>query len=246
MAYIFEGADKLRNQGQSLEAAEKYQEIARSSEDQQIIGAALHMTAVCFNQAGEHAQAEEFFAQAIKHYQDLVDTFNLARVKRDFGNCQMAQGKLAEAREALSDSIQGFKQNKDAGELAMTQSKLAALMAKQEEHADAQSMAYEAIQFANKSNNKFYVATAYKEAGRVYFLGKKYEAMIDCLYAALGALELEEDSHAKQHAELYLSLSFAYRQLENTELSEATNNKAEEYLKQLDEQSANRIRGYFK
>lgn len=246
MTYIFEEADKLRNQGQSLEGAKKYQQIAGSSNDPQVVGAALHMTAVCFNQAGEHAQAEDFFTKSTGHYQSLSDSFNLARVQRDYGNCLIAQGKLTEAREALSGSIQGFKQNEDAGELAMTQSKLAALMAKQDDHANAQAMAYEAIQNVNKSYNKFYVATAYKEAGRVYFLGEKYEAMIDCLYAAIGALELEEDTYARHRAELYMSLSFAYEKLENAKLSEATNLKAEEYLKQLDEQSAERIRGYFK
>jgi len=246
MTYIFAEADKLRNQGQSLEAAKKYQAIAESSDDPQTIGAALHMSAVCLNQAGDHTSAEECFSKAEQHYNNLDDRFNLARVHRDHGNCLMAQSKLPEAREALTDSIQGFKHSKDDGELAMTQAKLAALLAKQNEQADAQAMAYEAIQNANKSTNKFYVATAYKEASRVYFLNKKYESMLDCLYAALGALELEEDPHARIHAELYLSLSFAYQQLENTDLSEATNVKAEEYLKQLDEESANRIRGYFK
>lgn len=246
MTYVFAEADQLRNQGQSLEAAKKYQEIAESSSDEQTVGAALHMSAVSLNQAGEHTQAEEFFNKASEHYKSISDSFNLARVKRDHGNCLTAQNKLNEAREKLNESIQGFKQNEDAGELAMTLSKLSALLAKMEAGADAEAMAYEAIQNANKSNNKFYVATAYKEAGRVYFINKKYEAMPDCLYAALGALQLEEDSHARIHAEIYLSLGFAYKQLCNMDLCEATSSKAEEYLSQLDEQSAERIRGFFK
>lgn len=245
MTYILEEADKLRNQGQSLEAAKKYQDIAESSDDSQIIGAALHMTAVCFNQAGEHTSAEKYFVKAVDHYKDLSDKFNLARVQRDYGNCQMAQDKLDSAKELFNKSIEGFQSEKDLGELAMTQAKLAALLAKQEDFDGAQSLVCDALQNANKSKNKFYISTAYKEAGRIYYLNKKYQAMIDCLYAALGSLQLEEDSHAKQHAEIYLSLSYAYRQLENTQLAEDTNTKAEEYLNQLDEQSAERVRNYF-
>ncbi|USN97371.1 MAG: tetratricopeptide repeat protein [Candidatus Nomurabacteria bacterium] len=168
------------------------------------------MTAVCFNQAGEHTKAEEYFTQAAKHYEKQSDKFNLARVQRDYGNCQMAQSKLDKAEELFSESIKNFEDTNDLGELAMTQVKLAALHAKQEKFDEASSQVYEGIQNANKSNNKFYISTAYKEAGRVYFLAKKYQAMIDCLYAALGALQLEVDSHAKQHAELYLSLAHAY------------------------------------
>ena len=231
MTYILEEADKLRNQGQSLQAAQKYQEITDQTDDEQVKGAALHMAAVCYSQAGQHSDAEEYFVKAVKHYEDLSDTFNLARVNRDFGNCQMAQ--------------EGFQDNDDLGELAMTQAKLAALLAKQEDFDRAQSLVYEAIQNANRSKNKFYVSTAYKEAGRIYYLNKKYQAMIDCIYASLGVLQLEEDSHAKQHAEIYLSLSYAYKQLENIQLAEDTNTKAEEYLKQLDDESAERIRNYF-
>ncbi len=249
MTYIFAEADKLRNQGQSIEAAKKYQEIAESSDDAQIVGAALHMSAVCLNQAGDHLSAEEYFLKAEEHYKDLDDKFNLARVLRDHGNCLLAQDKIDEAKEALDRSIVGFKESEDPkgfGELAMSQSKLAAVLAKEEQRSEAESLSYEAIQNANKSENTFYIATAYKEAGRVYFLNKKYEAMLDCLYAALGALELEEDTHARQHSELYLSLSCAYAQLGNNKLSDMTKDRAEEYLKELDEESADRIRGYFK
>ena len=245
MTYILEEADKLRNQGQSLQAAQKYQEITDQTDDEQVKGAALHMAAVCYSQAGQHSDAEEYFVKAVKHYEDLSDTFNLARVNRDFGNCQMAQDKLDEAKEFFNKSIEGFQDNDDLGELAMTQAKLAALLAKQEDFDRAQSLVYEAIQNANRSKNKFYVSTAYKEAGRIYYLNKKYQAMIDCIYASLGVLQLEEDSHAKQHAEIYLSLSYAYKQLENIQLAEDTNTKAEEYLKQLDDESAERIRNYF-
>lgn len=246
MTYIFAEADKLRNQGQSLEAAKKYQEIAESYDDPKYVGAALHMSAVCLNQAGDHLAAEEHFLKAEEHYGDLKDSFNLARVHRDHGNCLLAQNKIEDAKDALNMSIDGFKDSKDFGELAMSQSKLAAVLAKSGEGSEAESLAYQAIQNANKSQNTFYVATAYKEAGRVYFLNKKYDAMLDCLYAALGALELEEDTHARQHSELYLSLSHAYKQLGNAKLSGITGEKAEEYLKQLDGDSANRIRGFFK
>lgn len=246
MTYIFAEADKLRNRGQSLEAAKKYQEISLGSDDQQIVGAALHMSAVCLNQAGDHLSAEEYFLKAEEHYKDLKDTFNLARVQRDHGNCLMAQNKIEDAKDALTSSINGFKDTEDFGELAMSQSKLAAVLAKSGQGSEAESLAYQAIQNSNKSSNKFYIATAYKEAGRVYFLNKKYEAMLDCLYASLGALELEEDTHARIHAELYLSLSYAYKQLNNLELSDITSAKAEEYLKQLDRESTERIRGYFK
>lgn len=245
MTYILAEADELRNQGQSLAAAKKYQEIAMSSDDPKIVGACLHMSAVCVNQAGDHAAAEDYFSKAEKHYHDIQDGFNLARVQRDHGNCLLAQGKKEEARSSLEASIKGFEGTEDFGELAMSQSKLAAVLAKEGEASEAESLAYKGIQNANKSNNTFYIATAYKEAGRVYFLNKKYEAMLDCLFSALGALELEKDTHARQHAELYLSLSFAYKELNNTELSESSNKKAEEYLEQLDTESANRIRGYF-
>jgi tetratricopeptide (TPR) repeat protein len=246
MAHILEEADRLRNQGQSLEAAKKYQEIAESSDESQIVGAALHMSAVCFNQAKEHTKAEEYFTKAVEHYKKQSDKFNLARVQRDYGNCQMAQSKLDKAEELFNQSIKNFDNTSDLGELAMTQVKLAALHAKQEKFDEASSQVYEGIQNANKSNNRFYIATAYKEAGRVYFLAKKYQAMIDCLYAALGALQLDEDPHAKQHAELYLSLAHAYERLNNSDLFKSTQAKAEEYLKELDDESAVRIRSYFK
>lgn len=249
MTYIFAEADKLRNQGQSIEAAKKYQEIANSSGEAQTVGAALHMSAVCLNQAGDHLSAEEYFLKAEEHYKDIEDNYNLARVLRDHGNCLLAQGKNEDAKEALESSIESFKDIESPqsfGELAMSQAKLAAVLARAEQGSEAENLAYQAIQDANKSENTFYIATAYKEAGRVYFLNKKYEAMLDCLYAALGALELEEDTHARIKSEAYLSLAFAYSRLENTKLSDINNKKAEGYLKHLDEESANRIRGYFK
>lgn len=58
MTYIFAEADKLRNQGQSLEAAKKYQEIAESSTDQNEIAKALHMAGVSYSQCAKPEEAK--------------------------------------------------------------------------------------------------------------------------------------------------------------------------------------------
>jgi hypothetical protein len=110
---------------------------------------------------------------------------------------------------------------------------------------DARSGYEQAIENANKSQNNFYIATAYQEAARVEFLAENLEVMINMVYAGLGALKLESDPHAKRHAELYLALSWAYNKLGNKDLTTKAKLHAEESLKYLDKETVQRIQNYF-
>lgn len=164
---------------------------------------------------------------------------------RDEGICKLNQQDYRGAEVLLEESVKGFESLEDYGELAMSQSKLAAVLAKAGKASEAEELAYQGVLNANKSSNIFYIATAYQEAGRVHFISNKPELIPECLYAALGALKLEDDAHAKRHAELFLGLSWAYSKLGNKELSSQTKERGEECLKELDEATANRIRGFF-
>lgn len=246
MAYIYSQADKLRNQGKSLEAAKSYQDIASSSEDPRIVGAALHMAAACLNQAGEHQEAQPLFDKARKIYESLGDSINLARVARDWGVCILNQKDYKGAKELLQESITLLANTEHFGELSMSQAKLAVVLAKLKEVEESEALIMQTIENVKKSNNSFYVATAYGEAGRVYFLNNKPSYMIDCLNGALGALDLEDDTHAKRRAELYQGLAYAYEKTGNLALAKRAGELAEKYLTELDEQTALRIRSYFK
>lgn len=245
MTYILKEADRLRNQGKSLEAANKYLEVANDTDDDNLKCAAIHMAAVSLNQAGQHQESEKYFKRAVELYESLQDEYNFARVLRDFGTSKLNQQDYKTAQDLLNQSITILKNTKDWGELAMTQSKFAVTLARLDKTSDSENLAYEAITNANKSKNSFYVATAYGEAGRVYFINNKPEFMLDCLYSAIGALQLENDPHTKRHAELYLGLVWAYNKLNNKELAQTAQLKGEENLKQLDKETADRIKSYF-
>lgn len=243
MQDIFQKATELRNQGQSLKAAEEYLRISQLPEVGARKGEALHMAAVSKSQSGQHEGLDQLFKQAKEFYKN--DKPNLARVLRDEGIFKLNKQEFESAKKLLQESSE-FLQNSDVGELAMSQSKLAVVLAKLKQESEAQELCYQAIQSANKSSNSFYVATAYADAGRVFFILQKPEFMPDCLLAALGALSLESDPHTKRKAELYLGLNWAYKRINNLDLARKAESLANQNLQQLDEPTAERIRGFFK
>lgn len=206
-------------------------------------GEALHMAAVSKSQSGQKGGVDEIFSQTKQFYKN--DRFNLARVLRDEGTFKLNQQEFNLAKDLLQESAD-LLADQDSGELAMSQSKLSVVLAKLKDSDPAQKLCYQAIQNANKSGNSFYVATAYADAGRVFFILQKPEFMPDCLLAALGALSLESDPHAKRKAELYLGLNWAYTKLNNSQLAKKSKTLGEQNLQELDEQTAERIRGFFK
>lgn len=246
MTYIFEEPDHLRTQGKSLEAAEAYQEVAQTSDDQSIVAAAWHMSAVCLNQAGQHQESQPLFDRASEIYHSLGDDINLARVTRDQGTCLLNQKDYQGAKVLLQKSVTSLEDTNKFGELSMSQAKLAVVLARLEEVGNSETLIIQAIENVKKSDNSFYVATAYGEAGRVYFLNGKPRDMIDCLNGALGALDLEDEPHAKRRAELFQGLSYAYDKTGNQALSKRAGELAEKYLAELDDETATRIRNYLK
>jgi tetratricopeptide (TPR) repeat protein len=247
MTDIFKEADKLRNQGKSLEAAKKYLELTKITLSDYQKAAAYHMAGVSFSQSGsEINKAESCFENATKYYKSFKDSLNLARVIRDRGILKLNTSDFKSAKDLLEESVKLLESLNTPEELAMSQAKLAVVFAKLKKSEEASRLAVGAVLNANKSDNTFYIATAYQEFARVEFLNQKFEAMLAPLYSALGALMLESDPHAKRHAELYLSLNLAYSKLDNQSLAEKTLHLAETYLKELDKQTAERIRGYFK
>jgi tetratricopeptide (TPR) repeat protein len=246
MTYIFEEADRLRNQGKSLEAAKKYLELTQKALSDYEKASAYHMAGVSFSQSGsEINEAESCFESAAKYYKSLKDSLNLARVIRDKGILKINTNDFKSAKDYLKESIKLLGNLDKPEELAMSQAKLAVVLANLNESKEAIKEATEAVLNANKSENTFYIATAYQEAARVEFLNNNFEAMLAPLYSALGALKLGEDPHAKRHAELYLGLSLAYGELGNHDLAKKTLQLGENYLKELDEETSERIRSYF-
>lgn len=246
MTYIFEKPDHLRNQGKSFEAAEAYKQVANTSENKNEVAAALHMAAVCLNQAGQHQEAQPFFDKAREIYQSLNDSVNLARVVRDQGTCLLNQKDYHGAKKLLQESISALEETNQLGELSMSQAKLAVVLAKLKDVNKSEALLMKMLENVKKSDNSFYVATAYGEAGRVYFLNNKPSYMIDCLNGALGALDFEEEQHAKRRAELFQGLAYAYDKTGNKELAKRAGEHAEKFLAELDAQTADRIRNYLK
>lgn len=247
MKNIFEEADKLRNQGKSLEAAKQYLEVANTSQSDYEKAAAFHMAGVSFSQSGtESTNAESCFNNAVKYYEGFKDPLNLARVFRDQGILKLNTDELASARDFLEKSIDALKALESLGELAMSQAKLAVVFARLRMPEEATSQSVEAVYNANKSENVFYIATAYQEAARVEYLNHNFVTMLAPLYSALGALKLESDPHAKRHAELFQGLAYAYDKTGNQALSKRAGELSEKYLAELDDETAARIHNYFK
>lgn len=247
MTYIFEEADKLRNQGKSLQAAKEYLKISSDpAQSEEVKLSALHMAAVSYSQAGEIASAEKIFEELNVKLKSSKDEILAGRILRDIGIAKLNSQDFEDSKKYLELSLEKLQSSSEIGELAMTQSKLAVVFTKLNNSKESKSLAKEATKNANKSENTFYIATAYQELARVHFLNQNFEEMLDPLYAALGALKLESDPHAKRHAELFLSLNFAYEKLSNNSLAEKSLSLAEYFLNQLDEPTAERIRGFFK
>ncbi len=228
-------ADQLRNQGQSLKAAESYLQIAESSKlgDLNLSAAAFHMAAVSLKEAQDYARSTKYFEQAAEIYQALSNKADLARVYRDFADLfhdqkdfEAARLRFEQSEELLSDG--------DPGELAMTQIKLAMTLSLMSREKDADAKMSSALNNVKKSSNPFYLATAYANMGKILINKKHFSEALDYLMGALGALGLESDLHHKRRAEILLAVQKCYQDLDNQPLAGLARAQANEHLGEMD------------
>ena len=244
----FKEAQDLRNQGKSELAYQKYLTISKVGGITPAKRAeALHMAAVSMKEARGYTKSTECFQKAKEAYQSLEDDFNLARVARDFGSQLFDQAQYSEANkefklseEALKDSDKSL----DLGELAMTQVKYA-LSLEYTNELDSLDKADQkldlAIQNVRKSENLFYLSTAYFLAAKIFKKRAHYTIAIDYLTSAYGAINLTEEPFAKRRTEILTELSLMFERIDNSKISKVIKKSAEVYLNELDEETRKKL-----
>ncbi len=244
----FKEAQDLRNQGKSELAYQKYLTISKVGGITPAKRAeALHMAAVSMKEARGYTKSTECFQKAKEAYQSLEDDFNLARVARDFGSQLFDQAQYSEANkefklseEALKDSDKSL----DLGELAMTQIKYA-LSLEYTNELDSLDKADQkldlAIQNVRKSENLFYLSTAYFLAAKIFKKRAHYTIAIDYLTSAYGAINLTEEPFAKRRTEILTELSLMFERIDNSKISKVIKKSAEVYLNELDEETRKKL-----
>jgi tetratricopeptide (TPR) repeat protein len=244
----FKEAQDLRNQGKSELAYQKYLTISKVGGITPAKRAeALHMAAVSIKEARGYTKSTECFQKAKEAYQSLEDDFNLARVARDFGSQLFDQAQYSEANkefklseEALKDSDKSL----DLGELAMTQIKYA-LSLEYTNELDSLDKADQkldlAIQNVRKSENLFYLSTAYFLAAKIFKKRAHYTIAIDYLTSAYGAINLTEEPFAKRRTEILTELSLMFERIDNSKISKVIKKSAEVYLNELDEETRKKL-----
>ena len=244
----FKEAQDLRNQGKSELAYQKYLTISKVGGITPAKRAeALHMAAVSIKEARGYTKSTECFQKAKEAYQSLEDNFNLARVARDFGSQLFDQAQYSEANkefklseEALKDSDKSL----DLGELAMTQIKYA-LSLEYTNELDSLDKADQkldlAIQNVRKSENLFYLSTAYFLAAKIFKKRAHYTIAIDYLTSAYGAINLTEEPFAKRRTEILTELSLMFERIDNSKISKVIKKSAEVYLNELDEETRKKL-----
>ena len=244
----FKEAQDLRNQGKSELAYQKYLTISKVGGITPAKRAeALHMAAVSIKEARGYTKSTECFQKAKEAYQSLEDNFNLARVARDFGSQLFDQAQYSEANkefklseEALKDSDKSL----DLGELAMTQIKYA-LSLEYTNELDSLDKADQkldlAIQNVRKSENLFYLSTAYFLAAKIFKKRAHYTIAIDYLTSAYGTINLTEEPFTKKRAEILIELSLMFERIDNSKISKVIKKSAEVYLNELDEETRKKL-----
>lgn len=244
----FKEAQDLRNQGKSELAYEKYLTISKvGGISPKKRAEALHMAAVSIKEARGYTKSTECFQKAKEAYQSLEDNFNLARVARDFGSQLFDQAQYSEANkefklseEALKDSDKSL----DLGELAMTQIKYALSLEYTNELDSLEKVDQKldlAIQNVRKSENLFYLSTAYFLAAKIFKKRAHYTIAIDYLTSAYGAINLTEEPFAKRRTEILTELSLMFERIDNSKISKVIKKSAEVYLNELDEETRKKL-----
>ena len=237
----FKEAQDLRNQGKSELAYQKYLTISKVGGITPAKRAeALHMAAVSIKEARGYTKSTECFQKAKEAYQSLEDDFQL------FDQAQYSEAnkefKLSE--EVLQNLNNSSDQSSDLGELAMTQVKYA-LSLEYTNELDSLDKADQkldlAIQNVRKSENLFYLSTAYLLAAKIFKKRAHYTIAIDYLTSAYGTINLTEEPFAKRRTEILTELSLMFERIDNSKISKVIKKSAEVYLNELDEETRKKL-----
>jgi hypothetical protein len=98
-----------------------------------------------------------------------------------------------------------------------------------------------AIQNVRKSENLFYLSTAYFLAAKIFKKRAHYTIAIDYLTSAYGAINLTEEPFAKRRTEILTELSLMFERIDNSKISKVIKKSAEVYLNELDEETRKKL-----
>lgn len=214
-------AGNYRDQGQGLDAIEKYKQAAELYEAAgDAAGAAecWHMVGVSYKVENDIDNAIETLEQAAKLHREAGNEVGMGRVYRDIGIAYAYRKEHEPALEWLQKSEEALRDSGAEAELGITEAKLGLHYIHVKEYDQADEWIAKGLMHIRKEGHWFYEMTALSHAAALNLLRDNPSQAVTDLWAGIGLIygADEQGNQKRRLAQIYGLLAHGYKNIGNT------------------------------
>ncbi len=214
---LIKEADRLRNQGRSLEAIKKYQEaisIARKLGNEKAVAFCYQQTGVCWKIEKDISNAVDNYQKAVDAYRSIGDNVGYGATLRDLGIVYEYHDQDKKALEFLKQSEKVLQATGNKTHLGITKTKIGLVLTKLRRFDEAEHYFSDGIELIRTANKYSYFMemTTYLNWAQLDFAKDDASNMINKLWAAYGLITCynEEQTQLRRIAQIMGLLAQGY------------------------------------
>lgn len=213
-------ANDLRNNGQGLEAVEKYQRAAREflqAGNKTSAAECWHMAGVSYKVENDIDKAVATLQQAIELYEQAGNQMRVGHVYRDIGIAYAYRKEHDKAIEWLKKSENILSNNKAEAELGITRAKIGLHYLEIKQYDQARQWLDLGLASIRQEGQWFYEMTALSHLAALELAQNRFSGAVTTLWAGIGLIyQADEQKIQKRRlAQLYGLLAHGYLGLGN-------------------------------
>lgn len=238
---FIEQGRNLVNNGKANEAIDLYKEAAGVAEklgDKKWVGYFWQQQGVALMTAEKYEEAATSIERALQQFSEINDLSSLGNAHRDLGIIKTKQKKYEEAVKWFSISLDELSTNTDDwNAIGVTEAKLAGALMFSGDRIKARKTFESALVKVRKQGDWFMEMTTLLGFANLDFQEKKYQQMLDKLWACLGLIYEKGDYEIQKRrsVEIYGLLGKGYEATGAVELARKFREKARGFLEGMSE-----------